>query len=69
MGVLKNFPTFTERYLCCSLIYHKVSGQKQETPAQGLHMNFKKLLRALVLAEHLWWQLLEQMSICEKFTH
>ena len=60
IGILKNFPSFTGRYLCWSLIFYKVSGQKQETPAQFFHMNFAKLLRALVLAEHLRWQLLEQ---------
>ena len=69
IGVLKILPTFAGRYLCRSLIFYKGSGQKQETPAQVFHMNFAKLLRALVLAEHFRWQLLEKMSICEKFTH
>ena len=69
IGILKNFSTFKGSYLCWSLIFYKVAGQKQETPSQAFSMSFAKLFRRPALAEHISWQLLEKMSICEKFTH
>ena len=62
-GVLRNFPKFTGKHLCQSLIFNKVAGQennftrvcvKKETLAQVFSYEFWKISKHAFCTEHLW---------------
>ena len=62
-GVLRNFPKFTGKHLCQSLIFNKVAGLRPATLLKKrlwyrrFPVNFVKFLRTLFFIEHLWWLL------------
>ena len=59
-GVLKNFSKFTEKHLCQSLLFNKVSGVslqlyfKKETLAQVLYCEFCEIFKKAIFTEHFW---------------
>ena len=63
-GVLRNFAKFTEKHLCQSLFFNKVSGSglqlylKKRLWHSCFPVNFAKFLGTLFLTEHLQWLLL-----------
>ena len=56
-GVLKNFVKFTEKHLCWSLFFNKVTGLRTESLfKKGLCCEFCEIYQ--LFTEHLQWQLL-----------
>ena len=56
-GALKNFTTFTGKYLCQSLFFNKVAGLRLWH--RCFPVNFVKFLRTSFFIKHLWWLLLQ----------
>ena len=66
--VLRNFAKFTEKHLCQSLFFNKVTGLcpatllKKRLWYRCFPLNFAKFLGTTFLTEHLWW-LLQQLML------
>ena len=60
IGVLRNFPKFTEKYLCQSLFFNKVAGLRLATLLKKrlwhrcLPVNSREISKTTFFAEHLW---------------
>ena len=55
-GVIRNFPKFTERHLCQSLLLKRLWHR-------CFPVNFGKFVRTPFLTEYLWWLLLAHFGI------
>ena len=68
-GVLRNFAKFTRKHLCQSLFFNKIAGLRPATllkkrPCHRFFLvNFAKFLITSFFIEHMWWLLLEWVSI------
>ena len=63
-AVLENFANFTGKHLCQILIQNKAAILlKKGTLAQVFSCEFYEIFKNSFLVEHLWWLLLELVSL------
>ena len=68
-GILRNFTKFSGKHLCQSLFFNKIAGLRPATllkkrPCHRFFLvNFAKFLITSFFIEHMWWLLLEWVSI------